>query len=415
MPPALNRGDRKILFIAGSILLALVTATMFLSPPTDEAEGQGVPTTYSTTANGTQAAYLLLRELGYRSERWENPPTELPRNPQGTILIVAAPSNLSGEATGESFPDVREREALVRFVRAGGWIIYTGDFPFLFLGTGSVSQHQDKGPTLLDPGNRSYEALAPSAFTRDAARISLHGNGRWQFSDGNQVPLYGNQDESVVVSWKLDKGRVLWWAAPTPIDNAGIAREGNLAFFLDCIRAARPGASPRETTILWDEYFHGYRGSLWDYFQKTPVPWTLYQLAFVAIFIVLAFSRRSGPLYTPPAESRLSPLEFVDTLGDLYRRARAEPAGVRVAYQRFRTLLLRRLALSSSTSNAQLDTAVRERLGWKQPGFMSTLQRADAATRQSEMPGAEALKIVQALEHYEVLFGLKTRPNEENR
>jgi hypothetical protein len=46
---------------------------------------------------------------------------------------------------------------------------------------------------------------------------------------------------------------------------------------------------------------------------------------------------------------------------------------------------------------------------------MDVLQRADKASRETAMSNAEALKLVQALEHYEVLFGLKTRPNEENR
>lgn len=415
MPPALDRGDRKLLFIAGAILLVLIIATVVLSPSPDEEEGQGVPTTYSTTSNGTQAAYLLLRELGYQSERWEKSPSELPADPAGTILIATGQTLLRFGTGSELFPEQDERDALIRFARAGGWIVYTGDFPFLFLGTGSVSQNWGKNPSLLGGVNESYGALAPSPLTRDAAKISMLSNAHWEFSDGNQVPVYGNVDDAVVVTWKLDKGRVIWWASPTPITNTGITREGNLSFFLDCVRAVKPGARPAETTVLWDEYFHGYRGSLWDYFRKTPVPWAVYQLALVAFFILLAFSRRSGPLYIPTAESRLSPLEFVDTLGDLYRRARASAGAVRVAYQRFRTLLLRRLALSPSTSNAQLDAAVRERLGWKQPGFVNTLQSADAAQRQSEIPGSEALKIVQALEHYEVLFGLKSRPNEEKR
>ena len=234
-------------------------------------------------------------------------------------------------------------------------------------------------------------------------------------TDGSQVPLYGDAQEPVVVTWQLEKGRVIWLAGPTPVTNSGITREGNLPFFLGCIQAVRPGATPGEITVLWDEYFHGYRGSLWDYFRKTPVPWAIFQLAVVAFFVLLAFGRRSGPIYAPAAVSRLSPLEFVDTLGDLYRRANAGSAAVRVAYKRFRTQLLRRLALSSSISNAELDSAVRERIGWKQPGLMDILQRADKASRERVTSNAEALKIVQALEHYEVLFGLKTRPNEENR
>ena len=62
MPSTLDPGDRKILIIAGSILLLLILATIAFAPPANDAEGQGVPSTYSTANNGAQAAYLLLQE-----------------------------------------------------------------------------------------------------------------------------------------------------------------------------------------------------------------------------------------------------------------------------------------------------------------------------------------------------------------
>jgi hypothetical protein len=404
MPSTLDPGDRKLLIIAGTILLLLIVATVLFAPSPDEAEGQGIPTTYSTTNNGAQAAFLLLRELGYPSERWEKSPTELPADAEGKILIVAGPID---------FPDKKEGDALLSFVRSGGWIVYAGNFPFLFLGSGAVAPSSLTRKASLTA--ETFPAIAPSPFTQGASKITMNASNRWVASDGAQVPLYGEPEEPVVVTWRLEKGRVLWWASPTPVTNSGISREGNLPFFLGCIQAMRPGASPGETTVLWDEYFHGYRGSLWDYFKETPVPWAVFQLTVVAVFVLLAFARRSGPVYAPAAVSRLSPLEFVDTLGDLYRRANAGSAAVRVAFQRFRMQLVRRLALAPSISNMQLDAAVRERLGWKQPGLMDTLQRAEKAAHASDVPGSDALKIVQALEHYEVLFGLKTRPNEEKR
>ncbi len=404
MPSTLDPGDRKLLLVAGTILLLLIGMTMVFAPPPDEGEGEGIPTTYSNAKVGTQAAYLLLRELGYRSERWEKSPTELPRNAVGEILILARPAD---------FPDEKERDALLAFVRSGGWIVYAGDFPFRFLETGAVAAPSITRTSSLTP--ETFPAIAPSPFTLSAPKITMNANDRWVTSDGAQVPLYGEPEEPVVVTWRLEKGRILWWAEPTPVTNSGISRDGNLPFFLACIQAVRPGASPSDTTVLWDEYFHGYRGSLWDYFEKTPVPWAIFQLALVAAFVLLAFGRRSGPLYAPVAASRLSPLEFVDTLGDLYRRASAGSAAVRVAYQRFRTQLVRRLALAPAISNMQLDAAVRERLSWKQPGLMETLQRAEKAGRERDVPSSDALKIVQALEHYEVLFGLKTRPNQEKR
>ena len=404
MPSSLDSGDRKLLLIAGGVLLLLIVSTLLLAPVPEETEGQGISTTYSSTANGARAAYELLGELGYQSERWERPPAELPSGGAGQILILAGPTD---------FPDGQERDALLAFVRSGGWIIYAGNFPFLFLEDGGVQPASIARISGLP--SETYRAIAPSPFTQAADTITLKATNRWIVTKGAQVPLYGEAQEPVVVTWKLQKGRVIWWAAPTPVTNAGITREGNLPFFLSCIRAVRPGAKPAETTVLWDEYFHGYRGSLWDYFRKTPVPWALFQLAVVALFVLLEFGRRSGPIYAPAIVSRLSPLEFVDTLGDLYRRANAGSAAVRVAYKRFRTQLLRRLALAPAVSNADLDGAVRERLGWKQPGLMDILQRADKASRETAVSNAEALKLVQALEHYELLFGLKTRPNEENR
>src|SRR6266481_1639434 len=130
MPSTLDPGDRNILLIAGAILLLLIVATVVLAPPADEEEGQGVPTTYSTANRGTQAAYLLLHELGFHSERWEKSPTDLPADANGKILIFAAPSD---------FPDNRQREALLTFVRSGGWIIHAGNIPYLFLGGGSTA------------------------------------------------------------------------------------------------------------------------------------------------------------------------------------------------------------------------------------------------------------------------------------
>src|SRR6202140_3640850 len=104
MPSTLDPGDRNLLLIGGAILILLIVATVVFAPAPEEAEGQGVPTTYSTTNSGAQAAYLLLGELGYRSERWEKSPMELPADAQGKILILAGPID---------FPDKMERDSLL--------------------------------------------------------------------------------------------------------------------------------------------------------------------------------------------------------------------------------------------------------------------------------------------------------------
>src|SRR5271169_6307256 len=154
MPPTLDPGDRKLLLIGGAILLLLIVATVVFAPSTDDEEGPGTPTTYSTANGGAQAAYLLLRELGYRSERWEKSPTDLPADAEGKILILADPANI---------PDKTERGALLRFAKSGGWIIYAGNSPFLFLESGAVRPAAIRRSNLTAEG---YPALAPSPFTR---------------------------------------------------------------------------------------------------------------------------------------------------------------------------------------------------------------------------------------------------------
>ncbi len=130
MPSALDPGDRKILLIGGTVLALLILATVTLAPPANDADGQGVPSTYSAANNGAQAAYLLLQQLGYHSERWEKSPAELPQNSEGVILILAGPTD---------FPDKDEQIALLSFAKSGGTIIYAGSSPFLFLQTGAVA------------------------------------------------------------------------------------------------------------------------------------------------------------------------------------------------------------------------------------------------------------------------------------
>ena len=392
MPTAVTSGDRKILLIGGAVLLLLTLALAIVgSNPTSQ--GMAVPSSYSAEPGGARAAYLLLQELHYDVSRWERSPTELPRDPEGVVLVLADPWEP---------PTKEEVKGLERFVEKGGQVIFTGESVKTYFAKARIEEG------LPTAEWNTFGANVPSNYTSGAATITLQTSTTWQKPATDQLALYGEPLSPVVLSWRVGEGRILWWAAATPLTNTGISREGNLNFFLDAVNSPEAGEK-RGMRIYWDEYFHGERTSLWSYVEKTPVAWGMAQVCVLGLLVVFTFSRRSGPTVLPPSVSRLAPLEFVDTLGGLYERAHAEPAVVGFVYQRFRANLARQLRISGTMSDVALAEAVQSRLGWKDVGLKTTLARAAVASRAQKVPAAEALELVQELEKYEEQLGLKKK------
>ncbi len=114
---------------------------------------------------------------------------------------------------------------------------------------------------------------------------------------------------------------MLWWTDASPLTNSRISEAHNLDLFLNALGTEAKGIA-RPESVYWDEYFHGERMSLWVYAERTPVIWGLLQTTVLAMAVLFTLGRRSGPVLPVAAPSRLWPLEFVNTLGELYARAR---------------------------------------------------------------------------------------------
>lgn len=389
--PAINPADRRLLLIAGGAFLLLLCAVAFLTPAGGEDAGV-VPSTYSSGPGGARAAFLLLQQVGLPVERWENSPVDLPAEGNGAVLILANPDDK---------PNHAEHDALMRFVQSGGRVLFTGIiigdfFPPAYL-----------LPQPEDTERQTFDALVPSPFTRHADQILLNPAALWGTLDDAQVPLYGDPRSPVVTSWKVGRGRILWWAAATPLTNAHITDEQNLNLLLDAA-GARGDSTDLPAHIYWDEYFHGERGSLWGYVAKTPIVWGLAQIGVLAAAVFFTFGRSSGPTVPAARASRLWPLEFVDTLGALYQRADATPAAVGVVYRNFRMTMTRRLRLPPDVSDAALARALGASLGWHGNEMAQTLARAAAASRGEKLSPSEALQLVQDLDYCRQQLDSKT-------
>ncbi|MGC2333251.1 MAG: DUF4350 domain-containing protein [Candidatus Acidiferrales bacterium] len=378
MPAFLDAGDRRLLIGAGIAMVVFLALTFALAPAPAQ-ESIGYPSSYSSEWAGAKAAFLLLNELGYRAERWEQPPEELPADPRGTVLILAEPSE---EASSGERMDIR------RFVSDGGRVLALGGAAASFVPDASANEVPS-----WDLQSKTYSALVPSPLTRNAPEITMVAPDEWTAHRPSQLGVYGTTDKPVVVSYRLGRGEVIWWASSSPLSNGLIREKSNLALFLNAV-------GPTSSRILWDEYVHGARGSLASYFAETPLPWAGLQIGIVFLAAVFTFSRRAGPMRAPAVESRLSPLEFVETLGDLYQSARASPAAVGVAYQRLRTSLSRKLGTPTKAKLPELARAAFSRFGWPEAVLLDTLARSERAMRSIDLDEKEALELVRQLHDY---------------
>src|SRR5258708_14985227 len=319
MPASIDPADRKLLLIGGAILLVLTAGLAFVGADSQE-EGMRIPSPYHAGSGGARVVYLLLQDLHCNVSRWERSPSERPSDPGAVVLIRADPLET---------PTREEREGLQKLVEEGGQVLFTGARIKSFFREAKVDTEI---PTVEW---KTFSADLPSNYTFGAPKIVLQTGTAWQAPVASQLPLYGETRSPVVVSWRIGEGRILWWAAATPLTNSGITRESNLNLLLNAMHSPLQGEQTA-VQIYWDEYFHGQRISLWSYVRKTPIAWGLVQVAILGLIVFFTFGRRSGPVMLPPVVSRLSPLEFVDTLGRLYERAGAEPAVAGFVYHRFR-------------------------------------------------------------------------------
>ena len=378
MPAFLDAGDRRLLIGAGVAMVVLLALTFALAPAPAQ-QSIGYPSSYSPEWAGAKAAFLLLNQLGYHAERWDRPPEELPADPRGAVLILAEPSE---DASNE------ERMAIREFVSDGGRVLALGGAAAKLAPDASAKEVPS-----WDLSSKTYSSLLPSPLTHDAPEITMIAPDEWTAHKPAQLGLYGSAEKPVVVSYRVGRGEVIWWASSSPLSNGLIREKSNLAFFLNAV-------GPTSSRVLWDEYFHGARGTLASYFAETPLPWAGLQIGIAFLAAVFTFSRRAGPVRVPAVESRLSPLEFVETLGDLYQSAHASPAAVGVAYQRFRTLLSRKLGATTKAKIPELARAASGRFGWPEAALLDTLARSERAMRNINLDEKEALELVRQLHDY---------------
>ena len=370
-------GDARILLWVAVAVMIVIVVGAFLAPAREDSDS--TPSTYNSGTHGAKAAWLLLSGLGYRTDRWERPAKELSGlDAAHTTLILA-----------DAYPLdlLKEKVGIGDFLDRGGRV----------LATGAVSTSMLPEANIAAP-NHIYSELCYttpeglSAMAR-AGRVGMPVPIRWK-PDGVRLHVDQNcGDDAVVVHYASGKGEVVWWSSSAPLSNRGLKEDASLKLFLASIGG-------HDRTILFDEYIHGARPDLWATVTGTPVRALEWQLAAVAVLLIVSFGRRSGPLRALVRTPRTSPLEFAESMGDLYRKAGAVNVATGCAERRLMQFLEHEGGIPRETLRSSPETiaqAVADRFRYDSPDFVDDLKAAQQAefTKYSARSG---LKLVTRID-----------------
>jgi hypothetical protein len=376
--------DRRLLlwFIAIGLTLAIVTG--FLMPGANSNDNP-LPSTYLSGQHGARAAYETLLDSGYQIDRWERPLSELAATASPETVVIFA------EPFSRETDDIK---AVRTIIERGGRVLATGQGGGLLL-PGAASK---RSPVFASAACQlDRQGLDPLA---SSGEVWMVPSASWQFGNPVHRVQYSCAAAPAVVEYNWGKGHVVWWAAPTPLENGSISRANDLDLLLNSL-GPRVGHH-----FYWDESLHGEVRSTWSYAAGPALTLLWVGLIGLGLLIIFSFSRRSGPVRDLPPPPRATPIEFLDALGTLYRKAGASSIAVSIAWERFRRQSLRLCGQRlSNLGAAELAATIRRRFPAADPSLEADLLACESAAHDDSTTDREALLLIQLLhDHHEMLL-----------
>jgi len=383
MPASWRTSDLTVLAIAGAGTV-LLTGASFLVAPSD-ALPRNDGSSYASHPDGARAAYLLLKTLGYRVDRSFEPVAAIRHKPEQTILVLASPS---------AAPSKQDVRALRTFVERGGLVLATGPAAAAFLPDVPHGTEKNGGAPARVARARRQDTARPGALTAGVESIEMPAATAPLPIDSPYVVMYGTEQAPAVLATRLGKGQAVWWAGAAPLANGGIGRPRHVELLVNTL-----GTAGRRT-VLWDEFYHGHTRSFWSYLADTPFFFAILQLSVIVGIALFTYARRRRPIRARVVEPRTSPLEFIDTMGGLYERARASAAAVETVYAHVRRRLLTALGLPIASDDDRLVAAAAERLTFDRVQLSRALSSAREAARDPSLTATQAVPIVAELQAF---------------
>lgn len=386
----MKKNTSAILLVAGLLIVFIGLNFLFIvdTPGVEENEQTGKRSSYLSTPFGTLAFYTLLEESGYRVTRLNRPFTELASHDEiGTLVIIGLPA--------ANNPSQDEFKSLIEWVESGGLLVIIDRDIRASFGEANVTTAPADFKTIARP-------LQPTLYTRGVSSVALSKFATRVSVDGGAATYHIGADQSAALAdAQVGAGRILLLTDPYIVANNGILQDkaDNATLALNLF-VDRP-----DGVIAFDEYHHvsarSADGGLMSYVRGTPVPWMMGQSALLALLVVYTYGRRFGRPLPLKRERRTTNLEFVSSMANITRLARASDLAVQNIYSEFRKRLCRYSGLPAKTETATLAVAAARRAGIDESEMKQLLARCEEVSRGEPVTDSQLLDMISRIREIE--------------
>ena len=383
---------RTILLIAGLFAALIALNFLFFVDRTAEQESElsANRSSYRSTPYGTLAFYTLLKDSGFSVSRFEKPLTELRSREPDTLVIISPPESLG--------PSKEEIGTLERWVEAGGVAVIIDREITITIGEAEINTRSGGLSSTARP-------IQPTPYTRGVERLSLSQYAtRVEINSKAATYHIGDGNAAVLADARVGKGRLILLTDPHIVANNGLPEADNVVAALN-VFSDQPGGK-----IAFDEYHHGYgasttSGGLMAYFRGTPVPWMMAQAGLIAVLVVYSYGRRFGRPIPLRQERRTTNLEFVSSMANITRLARASGLAMENIYSEFRKRLCRFSGLPVKVDTARLADVAARRAGIDARDLAALLSRCEEVASGDKINDSELLNLVTRIREIEGRLG----------
>ena len=303
---------------------------------------------FSADAGGWKAFYRLLETRGNRVRQVRRRPKEWSKK---AGVVITGPYALGG-STGE-WSEAEAKDALAWVAKGGVLIVYTDasdeltdalglrtteKAPLNLFGLEDADKKkkakEDKQaketeilrPTPLTVGAKGAPLTVrqPALFLAGVSQLKPAGDKRYTAAPTKSVALVADKLPLVLVIAHGD-GLIFAVSDARIPDNTHLTNADNARF---AVQMAEAYTTKQHPEILFDEYHQGYQDddTFWSAIGR-PGQLAFWQLLGLFLLMAYSASRRFGLPRALPAPPRVSS-EYVRSLADLYRRARASDAAL---------------------------------------------------------------------------------------